>query len=257
MTYFKVDDGLAFHPKMMRLSANAVRAWLFAGTWCGRYLTDGFLPDDALSVVKGSAEIADELVAAGLWDEVDGGYQFHDWCEYQYSKDQIEKKRDSDRRRQNKQRGIPHEEEMSQEVSRRDTRRDTRRDSRQESRYISGEGGGEGEGKGSLEKKETDFEIFWKTYPRKVGKQAALKAWRNALGLAKADIIISGARRLRDDPNREQQFTPHPATWLNQGRWDDEPLPARAVGKLTAGEERLRNYQRLADQLTSRKGIEA
>jgi hypothetical protein len=250
VTYFKVDDGLAFHPKMMRLSANAVRAWLFAGTWCGRYLTDGFLPDDALSVVKGSAEIADELVAAGLWDEVIGGYQFHDWAEYQYSKDQVERKRESDRRRKNKQRGVVVDDEQV-------SRRDTRQESRSESRYISGEGEGKGEGKGSLEKKETAFEIFWKTYPRKVGKQAALKAWRNALALAKAEIIIAGAKRLRDDPNREQQFTPHPATWLNQGRWDDEALPARAVGKLTAGEERLRNYQRLIDQFTPAKGIEA
>jgi hypothetical protein len=33
--------------------------------------------------------------------------------------------------------------------------------------------------------------------------------------------------RYRNDPNREPEFTAHPATWLNAGRWDDDPLPPR------------------------------
>jgi hypothetical protein len=41
-------------------------------------------------------------------------------------------------------------------------------------------------------------------------------------------VILGGAVRLRDDPNREQQFTPHPTTWLNRDGWEDEPLPPRS-----------------------------
>ena len=36
---------------------------------------------------------ADALVMAGLWDEVDGGYQFHDWAEFQPSAEAEKEKR--------------------------------------------------------------------------------------------------------------------------------------------------------------------
>jgi hypothetical protein len=71
------------------------------------------------------------------------------------------------------------------------------------------------------------FDDFWAVYPRKAGKDAARKAWAKAVSrAAPADIVVAAAR-FRDDPNREEQFTAHPATWLNQGRWDDDPLPPR------------------------------
>jgi hypothetical protein len=41
------------------------------------------------------------------------------------------------------------------------------------------------------------------------------------------DTIIAGAARYASDPNREDAFTAHPATWLNAERWDDPMLPAR------------------------------
>lgn len=73
---------------------------------------------------------------------------------------------------------------------------------------------------------------FWSVYPRRVGKAAAAKAWAKALRSATAADIIAGAERYRDDPNRSAQYTKHPTTWLNQGCWEDEPLPPRlrAVG---------------------------
>jgi hypothetical protein len=70
------------------------------------------------------------------------------------------------------------------------------------------------------------FATFWATYPRRIGKGAALKAWKKALKVATADQILAGAEtyaqiRAGDDP----QYTAHPATWLNQQRWEDEPDP--------------------------------
>ncbi|WAB09153.1 helix-turn-helix DNA binding protein [Arthrobacter phage Eesa] len=73
-----------------------------------------------------------------------------------------------------------------------------------------------------------DFADFWKVYPRKTAKAAALKAWKTALKTATAPEIIAGAVRYAEDPNREAQFTAYPATWLNGGRWEDEALPGRA-----------------------------
>ena len=71
------------------------------------------------------------------------------------------------------------------------------------------------------------FALFWKQYPRKVGKPDAAKSWRKATKVAPAETILAGLARFRfpDDA----QFIPHPATWLNKGRWADEPAPAGRV----------------------------
>ena len=72
-------------------------------------------------------------------------------------------------------------------------------------------------------------EQFWRAYPRRVGKIAAMKA------LAKVRkrkvpfaAVLAGVGRLVDQIARrrtETQYVPHPTTWLNQGRWDDDPDP--------------------------------
>jgi len=71
------------------------------------------------------------------------------------------------------------------------------------------------------------FEKFWNTYPIKVGKATAMKAWIKAVKRGTSLMIIEGAERYAKDPNREPEFTAHPATWLNGDRWLDSPLPPR------------------------------
>ncbi len=76
----------------------------------------------------------------------------------------------------------------------------------------------------------TAFDLFWKVYPLKVGKAAAKKAWDKAVAEAgDQDWIINGASRYAQDPNRHPSYTAYPATWLNAGRWADEPLPPREI----------------------------
>lgn len=85
------------------------------------------------------------------------------------------------------------------------------------------------------------FEEFWEAYPRKASKGAARTAWSKAIAKADAAIIIAAAAAYRDDPNREDGFTAHAATWLNQERWDDEPLPSR-TDTLSSRERRLKQH---------------
>ena len=82
------------------------------------------------------------------------------------------------------------------------------------------------------------FEAFWTVYPRKVGKTAARKAFEAAVRRTAKEtrqtvdlaVIIGGAERMAADPNLPgKEFIPHAATWLNQGRWLDEPYPARGA----------------------------
>jgi len=76
-------------------------------------------------------------------------------------------------------------------------------------------------------KKIWSFERFWNTYPRKTAKGAATGAWIKALKKASAQEIITAAESYRDDPNREEGFTAHASTWLNQERWSDGPIPQK------------------------------
>lgn len=84
------------------------------------------------------------------------------------------------------------------------------------------------------------FDDFWAAYPRKVEKRASRTAWERAVkrGADPAEIT-AGARRYRDDPNRIDQFTKHPPTWLNRDCWADDPLPARTDRKPTQTENSL------------------
>ncbi len=76
------------------------------------------------------------------------------------------------------------------------------------------------------------FVEFWSRYPKKVGKREALKAWKKVKpGQALTETILTAVddqktweRWTRD----EGRYIPNPATWLNQGRWDDEPDRSRA-----------------------------
>lgn len=71
-----------------------------------------------------------------------------------------------------------------------------------------------------------EFEAFWLIYPKKVDKRQAFKAWGKAATRATVEEIRTGAERYRDDPNREDQYTKNPATWLNADAWGNDPLPA-------------------------------
>lgn len=74
-----------------------------------------------------------------------------------------------------------------------------------------------------------DFDDFWNIYPRRAGKGAARKAWIKACKTTPATVILAAARRYAADPNLpdDKNYIPHPSTWLNQERWEDDPLPAR------------------------------
>ncbi len=70
------------------------------------------------------------------------------------------------------------------------------------------------------------FDEFWKLYPRKVGKGAAEKAW---IKHAKTDELAATIFAEVTAQSKSEQwlrdggkFIPHPATWLNQRRWEDE-----------------------------------
>jgi len=93
---------------------------------------------------------------------------------------------------------------------------------------------------------ESRFGVFWESYPRKVGKPAARKAWNAIVGIENhSGEVLAGLSRWIPtwaDP----QFIPHPATFLNQRRWEDEPT-------ITGGkiERRMESYEERAARETA------
>jgi hypothetical protein len=62
---------------------------------------------------------------------------------------------------------------------------------------------------------------FWPMFPNKVGKGAARKAWRTAVGNATVLEIMAGLRRYV--AKTDDRPWCNPSTWLNQDRWLDQP----------------------------------
>src|SRR4051812_35973880 len=92
MPWFKVDDNLAFHHKVVAAGNPAIGLWARAGSLCAQQLTDGFVPDHMVAAM-GTLAQAKRLVEVGLWDRVEGGYSFHGWAERQPSKAHVEAER--------------------------------------------------------------------------------------------------------------------------------------------------------------------
>lgn len=76
------------------------------------------------------------------------------------------------------------------------------------------------------ERLKNQFAEFWKEYPRKVAKAKAEKAWESVKPTDEVfEEIMQAVRRqkLSEQWRKDNgQYIPHPTTWLNQKRWEDE-----------------------------------
>jgi hypothetical protein len=75
--------------------------------------------------------------------------------------------------------------------------------------------------------KESDvlFIQFYDLYPKKQGKQSAIKAFEKALKQTTHENILAGLRNYKAQiasKNTEMQYIKQPATWLNAGCWEDD-----------------------------------
>jgi hypothetical protein len=73
----------------------------------------------------------------------------------------------------------------------------------------------------------TQVAEIYDAYPKHVGRAAALKAIEKNLKDRDPDEILAIVKLYADKiraEGKEQQFIPHPTTWFNQGRFDDDDL---------------------------------
>jgi hypothetical protein len=267
MTWFKVDDKLHSHRKVAALGddVGALALWTIAGSWCADHLTDGFVPAYMvqrflpLSRAKANRMVS-ALVSVGLWEpftkEVDGkseeGWLFHGWNETgrQPSSAQVLADREANAARQAafRERKKSERNAVTNAVSnggrnRTPTRPDPTTTSYGSSDSSSAEPmdtGDEGANRPPKPRppvtEPAAFDRFYRAFPRHVGPAAAEKAWNRALaeGADPQVLIDCAALYAMERKMQDPKFTKHPATWLNQRCWEDEPDPAYVAPPVVA-----------------------
>ena len=112
MAWVRIDENFAQHPKVLRAGPLGMAMHVAALCYCNRHLTDGFVPKQIASMLLDlsglgmrmwsnetmggghDAEwqmVVDDLVEAGLWWPVEGGWHIHDYLDYQPSKQQVQR----------------------------------------------------------------------------------------------------------------------------------------------------------------------
>ena len=95
--------GFFTHPKVVQVDGPAKLLYLAGLCYSQRHLTDGWLPAGVVPILAAEAGCtrrgAAELERVGLWDAADGGWQIHDWAEWNRPAEQVRRRRADDRAR--------------------------------------------------------------------------------------------------------------------------------------------------------------
>ena len=94
------------------------------------------------------------------------------------------------------------------------------------------------------------FGAFWLTYPKRRDKEAAKRAWQAAIerGANPERIVTAAQAYARDRAEEDPRYTKYPATWLNNGCYDDEPDPQPGRPSLRAVSGGYQPYRNPTDQ---------
>ena len=99
MAWTRIDDGFRTNIKVRKAGPDGVLLYLYGLLHCNTNLTDGYIDDVFLPQIYADAfcrtpkVTVKKLVDCGLWIEVEGGYQVNDYLEYNFTKEEIEKRR--------------------------------------------------------------------------------------------------------------------------------------------------------------------
>jgi len=81
-----------------------------------------------------------------------------------------------------------------------------------------------------------EFEIFWKLYPRKVGKHMAAKAFIKSCKDIEVNKLLTITKNFSESHKAtEERFIPHAQTWLNGKRYLDVQVVKRNTKNHLAG----------------------
>lgn len=83
MTWLKIDDAFADHPKIISLKDRAFRVHISALCYACRFPSEqGHIPSAALRQLGATPGIVRDLISSGVWEEMEDGIYIHDFTEY-------------------------------------------------------------------------------------------------------------------------------------------------------------------------------
>lgn len=97
LAWVRLDTAMPRNHKVLTLLAmkdGHRTAFVWLSSWCyaGEQGTDGFIPTTALPFIHGRQADATRLVEVGLWVPAMGGWNIHDWADYQQTNADTEKR---------------------------------------------------------------------------------------------------------------------------------------------------------------------
>lgn len=95
------------------------------------------------------------------------------------------------------------------------------------------------------------FDTFWAAYPQKEGRGKAEEAWKKKAKGIPLEIILAGLEKWKGSQKWADGFVTMPATWLNQCRWKDDPLPVSPLSSV--GQRTHEAGQRLLQKITEKE----
>ena len=107
MSWIRLDDQIAHHPKTTRAGLSSW-LWVCCIGYCQKFLTDGFIPYDAVNAIAAGIHSPrthiNKLLKIRLLDRAKGGYKVHDYLEFNDSRKVVLAKREADRVRKESER---------------------------------------------------------------------------------------------------------------------------------------------------------
>jgi DnaD/phage-associated family protein len=98
MSWAKIDDQFYLNPKNAKIDRDEQDLYLAGLVYCNGQLTDGFIPAGVVALlavwsklpIEANAQaIASLLVEHKYWDVVEGGYNVHDFLDWNMSKEEV------------------------------------------------------------------------------------------------------------------------------------------------------------------------
>ncbi len=255
MTWVKLDDQFFRHPKARSAGKDGRLLYVTGLAYCTANLTDGLIHQDALPLVAAEAEVrpgtARRLVEVGLWEEVDGGYQVHDYLDYQPSAEKVRAERTAAKermRRKPRPEPPPNGERTSPEVPAK-----AARSSPSPSHPIPEVPNGTSEDyvddpssqalalvSDSVSPPATDlgFEAFWRIYPKrngkKLGKAEAETVWKR-LSRGQRQAATTGAQHYAEAVDAGLFLAKDAHRWLKGSCWQEWQEPAQPGPRVVNG----------------------
>ena len=228
--YIRLRTGFYTHRKTARLRALIGDAayWVPPRLWayCAEHQPDGNLSSyssEEISMLIGCSEHASSILGAlKSCGFLDGDGAIHGWEEHNgyHQSYSLRAKAAADARWEKKK-----------EAKKKDTDKDTDKD-RDRDKDI----------ETSIAPRMRDACLehacsIYDAYPKKVGKPAALKSILKALSEFPPEMVLQKTQDYAASrAGQDSQYTPNPATWFNQQRFNDSPETWKSTGKPTVPE---------------------